>query len=879
MKVNISIILSIILTLFTGNVSFGQGIRGSITDTNNQVIPFSTIYIKELKRGTTSNINGEFEIKLPKGDYTIIISNLGFKPVTKKVQVKEKFALLNIILEEQVYLIKEVSISSKAEDPAYAIMRKAIGLAPFYLNQVNHYLAEVYLKGSINLKKIPKIFKKAMEKEENNIRVGVTYVEESLSEIQFNAPDKYDQKVISFKTSFPEYANMNPMGYIKSSLYQPTIDMAISPLAPNAFTHYKFRYEGATLENEYVINKIKVTPRRKSQQLFSGYLYIVDDLWNIHSADLTQVTFVGPYRIKQIYSPVEEFVWLPVSHNIEIDASIIGIKINVKFAGSVKYSDITINEQLKQSVAFKEIEEKYTDTTKYQILKEEEQSKSTRKIEKILNKEEMTTRDMIKLARLSKHESEKLEKKEEESLEITETTSYDIEEDADKKDTVYWNNLRPIPLTVDEINGYRINDSIKLAKTGRTIEADTTKKTEKKGKKLFGKILGGSRFYLKDSTIRLQYDGLLNPKNIDFNTVDGWSYYQYFSLTKNFNRGKFYRLEPTAGYAFDRKTFLWGIENQFRYAPLKRARIILEFGKGTRDFNKYYGINRALNAIASLCLRDNYLKLFEHTYFNLENQIDITNGLQFNARVDYSDRVHLENTTNFSFFFRETKDYSLNIPDNSLLAEYPLIDQKSFSFTLNLNYTPRYYYRIRKGVKYMEHSGYPTFSLTYSKGIKGFFDSSSDFDYLEFGVNHTMDIGVLSELSWNLKAGGFLNNNYIHFADFKHFNTQEIPVLLDRPHHAFMLLGYYKYSTTEWFTEAHIKYNTPFLIIKLLPYFSERLWRESLYCSYLCLPEFKNYIELGYGLTDFYFVADVSVFVGFEEWKYGRWGLKVSLNF
>ncbi|GAH91079.1 unnamed protein product, partial [marine sediment metagenome] len=93
--------------------------------------------------------------------------------------------------------------------------------------------AEVYLKGSIKLRKIPKIFKKAMEKEETNIRVGVTYVEESLNEIKFNAPDKYDQRVISFNTSFPENANVNPMGYIKSSLYQPTIDMAISPLAPN----------------------------------------------------------------------------------------------------------------------------------------------------------------------------------------------------------------------------------------------------------------------------------------------------------------------------------------------------------------------------------------------------------------------------------------------------------------------------------------------------------------------------------------------------------------------------------------------------------------------------------------------------------------------
>nr|MQY79674.1 carboxypeptidase-like regulatory domain-containing protein [Bacteroidota bacterium] len=136
MKIKFVIFLSIIICLTHLRQASGQGIRGLITDTKGQAIPFSTIYIKELKNGTTSNINGEFEIKLPKGDYTIIIRNLGFKPVTKKVPVNKKFVLLNVTLEEQIYQIKEVRISSKGEDPAYAIMRKAIGLAPYHLNQV-----------------------------------------------------------------------------------------------------------------------------------------------------------------------------------------------------------------------------------------------------------------------------------------------------------------------------------------------------------------------------------------------------------------------------------------------------------------------------------------------------------------------------------------------------------------------------------------------------------------------------------------------------------------------------------------------------------------------------------------------------------------------
>ena len=160
-----------------------------------------------------------------------------------------------------------------------------------------------------------------------------------------------------------------------------------------------------------------------------------------------------------------------------------------------------------------------------------------------------------------------------------------------------------------------------------------------------------------------------------------------------------------------------------------------------------------------------------------------------------------------------------------------------------------------------------------------FFESNADFDFIETGISDSHDLGMFSDFSWSVSAGTFLSGKNIHFGDFKHFNVQEIPVLLERPRHSFMLLEYYMQSTTEWFTEAHIKYNTPFLLIKLLPFFSQRLWQETLYGSYLYLPHFKNYIELGYGLSDVYFLADVGVFVGFEDWSYGRWGFQVSLNF
>jgi hypothetical protein len=372
---------------------------------------------------------------------------------------------------------------------------------------------------------------------------------------------------------------------------------------------------------------------------------------------------------------------------------------------------------------------------------------------------------------------------------------------------------------------------------------------------------------------------LIGFDKFEFNTVDGFVYRQRFSIRKNIGTGHRFTMAPEVGYAFNRKEILWKVDNTLTYSPLKRGRLYINFGKETVDFNQEFGIDRRLNTISSLVFRYNYLRLYEESYVRVRNQIDIANGWVFTFSMNYSDRVHLENSTDYSFFFRKDRDFMENIPVNEHLTEFPLNDQESFVVNFRLSYTPRQRYRIRNGVKRTAGSDYPTFRLEYRKGLYDFFESEADFNFVEAGVSDSHDLGMFSNLSWSVSGGGFLTRDNIHLGDFKHFNTQEIPIVLERPQHAFMLLEYYQYSTTDWFAEAHIKYNTPFLLIKLLPFFSERLWQETLYGSYLYLPDFKNYIELGYGLSDVYFLADVGIFVGFENWSFGRWGIQVSLNF
>lgn len=70
--------------------------------------------------------------------------------------------------------------------------------------------------------------------------------------------------------------------------YLPFQVNVVSPIADNAFNYYKYKMEGTFFnENNIQINKIKVTPKRNNEPAMEGYLYIVEDSWAIYAVDLT----------------------------------------------------------------------------------------------------------------------------------------------------------------------------------------------------------------------------------------------------------------------------------------------------------------------------------------------------------------------------------------------------------------------------------------------------------------------------------------------------------------------------------------------------------------------------------------------------------------
>jgi hypothetical protein len=869
--------LLFILFLQTG---FSQQITGTISDTEGKAIPFANIYIKELATGTTSNIDGQYQLVLPKGEWELEYRYLGFKTKEVKVSMLDKDLEMNVALAPQTYQLKEVKVLASGEDPAYYVMRKAIAMGDYYTKQVSEYDNTVYLKGSGKITSVPRLFKKKLA--EDGITKNKTFVTENISKIHFELPNKIEEEVISVRSS-QEGKDTNPMQFITANLYDTKDQGLISPLDKNALSVYKYELESIFEDQGRMINRIKVIPRRKGKDLFRGYLNVAENYWNIHSADLQLSLPMTEISMHQLFAPVAENVWMPVSFDFDVNFKGMGFGMKMLYVASIKDYKIVLNPDLnhdfltQQALADKRENESILELSNQdeskvistKVLKRKED------IQKLLEKDDMNNADMRKLQRLMAKETQEIKKEK-----VLEPLEIDIDpiklaKGAKDKDSLYWEEMRPIPLSAEEQISFTKKDSIDLVHSTPEYK-DSVRNANQKFK--FKHLLFGKTYKYKDKNSSFSTPGLLNLDKITFNTVQGFTYKAPFEFQKWDTIGHHFSLSPSISYAFSRKHVDFSVESKYRYNGFKRAWIGIKAGSEAVDFNQKSGINPMLNDISSLYFRDNYVKVFDKNHLNIWHEFDIANGLHLSTELEYEQRKQLRNNSSFYFSDPDDEAYTPNIPEG--ISPELVQNNKAFTILANLEYTPRHRYYIKEGVKHMSYANSnPTFGLSYRQGIKNMLDSGTDFSLLEASVKQNLSIGFNDNLSYKIKAGRYLSNNQMHFTDYTHFNTSKPLVMLGGDLNTFRLLDYYQFSTNNDYAEAHLEFTSDRFLLKRLPILNNSLAiQERLFANYLTHADKKNYWEVGYGLSQIFLLLDVEVVWSFDGKNHRDTGIKLKFN-
>jgi hypothetical protein len=848
----------------------GQVITGRIVNEQDEPVPYATIFIQELKEGTITNAQGKFSLQASAGHYHIVFRSLGYHQVEREVTVNRDTVWLDLVMQPQNFEIKEVLVFPRKEDPAYYIVRKAMANAAYYREKIKHYEADLYIKSNFRFTNIPRLYENRMEidgrKMKDVLKEGMTYVIESQNKVVYDYPGNYQQEVISKRSSLVGFDEPPVMGLITSSFYDARPNQVISPLSPAALRHYNYSYEGFITSGEFDVFRIKVEPKRKSDELVSGYMYIVDRLWCLYHVNFsTRIKFFG-FRIEQQYDNLGNENWLPVSHLIQGDFSMLGLKGDFFYTASLKYSVIEENEGAGPVQA--------ADEMQGEVLGEisEKEAALRKQVAEIVEKEELTNRDVQKAGRLNRKILK--EQYKDTSIVSTEAERYKID---DKSDSVIvtreqWDTLRTIPLTPDELRSYQFSDSLKIIVKAQA-GSDTTKTVKNS---FIKKILTGSPKLISDSTYTIGYDGLLNPSNYGFNTVDGFRVSQRFNIMIRPDSGQVIQLIPEAGYAINRKAFFWNISTRLNGILLKNNSLRFDFGKMSRDFKpEGIGINPFHNSTASWFFGENYMKLYETSFAGISTTQRIKKGFSLQANLDYNDFSPLENNT----FYRlsDKKEYSPNIPWGLEEDSRFLMKQKSFTYLISARYRKVQRKPWLENSEFLMISDFYSIGLRYEQGVPGVFSSVADYSHIGLSLNQQANISPGAGIDWQFNAGSFLHVNQLHFSQFKHFRTAEIPIPFQSFTHTFQLLNDYQPSTSGSYLQAGAELRSEYMVLRYLSILNTHTWSESIHLNYLLTPGINNYWEAGYSLNNLFFIGSAGVFAGFNDTSFKNIMFKISI--
>ena len=861
--------------------SLAQGIRGHITGSQDKPVPFANIYIPQLTKGTTSNIEGNYELKLPEGKYKVLFQYLGYQTQTLELTIGGTSQEINIRLIPQSYQIPEIKVMASGEDPAYYIMRRAIAMAPYYRQQVSKYSCKVYLKGSGVFEKIPFLFEKQMKK--GGVIENQPFVLETLSKIDFELPDQVKQQVLAMRSSGKEN-NTSPMGMITNNLYDSDKYGIVSPVGRNALKVYRFILAGAFEDQGRTINKILVIPKINGSDVFSGFIYIADLYWNIHSADLNMHVPMTDINVHQLYAEVNRNTWLPVSFDFDVDVSGFGLKMKYKYVASVSEYQTTLNPVLDHSFLDKLKDQQIRDQQAFdQVIAENKQvnqpqsnnSKSQKRIDVLLHQPELSNRETIKLNRLIDNESRRNSPPE--PLEIK--SSLKVSQKQVNNDSAYWSSLRPIPLTLSEKKSFIKKDSFLLI-SSRPEFKDSVRNSKRKFK-LKHLVIGKTYDYSIDSiqkVERFSIPKLTDPTTLSFNSVDGLRAELPFSYNLSDSTGHIMKIEPHFAYAFARKKLDASFSFKERLNGMKNSWISFSLGTSTEDFNRISGLPTMTNDFYTLWLEENYKRFYRRDFLEFNVSRDLANGLNLNVTLNYNDNIQLFNHSGYSFINYKDREIQPNDSVNSTLKPWQLGNHQSFLSHIVLEYTPQHRYRIRNRTKVYAESKYPTFTLEYKGAFANILQSDERFDRIDFSIRQKINFGIDDHFSYLVNAGKFMNSNKVYFEDFQHFNTKPTGFMFSSYENSFRLLPFYRYSSSNQFLDLHANWQSRRLILKQLPILKNSMVSENVFVNVLSTPELKSYIETGYGISNLFLLLNIEAVAGFEVGKFRSAGIKVSLN-
>ncbi|CAL67236.1 DUF5686 and carboxypeptidase regulatory-like domain-containing protein [Christiangramia forsetii] len=798
-----------LLLFLTVSQAFSQ-ITGVVKDKNGTPLPYVNIYTETGAQGTTTNDDGIYELKIDqKGSYTLVFQFLGYKTQKKKIEAESFPLAIDVVLATESTSLDEVTVES-GENPANRIIRKAIESRELNARKLESFTADFYSRGLWRIKNAPeKILGQSVGDLGGGLdstRSGIVYLSETISKIAFQKPDDFKEKIIASKVSGDDNGfSLNSAQEAYFSFYENTLEInseIISPIAEYAFNYYRYQLEGTFFDDRgNMINKVLVTPKRTGDRIFSGYVYIVEDLWQIYGVELTttgtaiQVPPIEEIVIKQNYKYSEENnLYIQISQSVDFGFKMFGFGGNGTF--TAVYSNYDFKPQFDKSSFGREI--------------------------------------------------------------------LSFQEQANMKDSLYWKEKRPVPLTGEEIDDYVRKDSIQEIRSTKQYKdsVDAVNNTFGITDVLFG--------YTYTNSWKHQNFSIGAPiSGIGFNTVQGWNTNIDVGYTQRTGEDQenFWRINSNLSYGLSEERFRLSGGFQKKFDNFNKKYLRISGGIKASQIDETEPITPLLNSISTIFFERNYMKLYEKSFAEIGYGQDVFPGIRLFGALSWENRKPLFNNTDHVIIDRDDVAYTSNNPlEPNNFGSRPFDEHTIFKSNLFADITFGQKYMTYPNGRYnVYESKYPKLKLSWEKGFGGD-DDKYNFDQFKAQIRQELKLGNKGEFSYLINGGVFSGAENISLVDYQHFNANQTRIGFGSYVGKFNLMPYYDFSTNDNYAEFHAEHDFQGWALGKLPLINKLNFNLILGAHRLTTEGRNPYSEYSVGLDN----------LGFGKYRFLRLDYVVS---
>ncbi len=783
--------LLLALVLGLSAASAQAQITGLVVDTAKAPLPLVQIFDRDGAKLGQTRLDGYFNLDLRTGSYKLVFAHPDFYsteiPLVVRYNTKDT---LNIILTPKTEKIQGAEIIREYKDPAAEYMRKAIAQRDYWHSRNPNQSADIYIKAF-----------EISEQKVKNKPAAQPDIDPLDAAALNNGTDPYSEGV-----PVPQNPSQNPLDTNKTKLLNNASAFVEIAMQRDAST------DGKIKETRNGVQKVGSKVGLFYLSTTEGDFNLYQNLLNVpalcplpimsplsNSALLAyRFKFLGAYqhpqygRVLRIGMNGRQTANATLSGEIHlVDTTYWILKAELKFPKHLmaEYDAMTLTQyqQLDSNNFLLTDSQRFFYTTKF--------GKTTNKATTLVDYKKVSVVPAFPKNHFG--------------LEVSKTT-----QEAYERDSTYWQQQRTQPLSQQETKFINTADSIKRVVTSDkyldSVEAGINKVTPK------SLLLEGQGYRDRKKGITMRFQPLWNiyqPWWPGGTRISLWN-----SFDKTFKNKKTFEFNENLSYGINNNDLRGTIYMSHMYNPYKRAMIFASVG---RDF----GMVNMNAAYVDLFRRNNF---YQNKHVNVYHRQELINGLFVQVQGELSDRKDMS-----TYVFDEFGD---SLFENNLPLKF--VDHRAFFASVNLSYTPFQRYMSEPKQKVILGSAWPTFSINYKQAVPGIFKSNSDFQYLEYRIDHSFPWGLMGNSELKAVSGSFVSSRNINVVDYR-YQRRSDAIIFTPPMFAFQQLDS-TFTTFKRFYEVHYQHSFNGSLVNKVPFLKKLSLYERAGVNLLYAPERRN---------------------------------------